>query len=47
MEKYVCKIILEEKIRGKLKYVTGTGFFCDISSKKLKVFIINNHVLDQ
>ena len=47
MEKYVCKIVLEEKIKGKLICISGTGFFCDISSKKLKVFITNNHVLDQ
>ena len=35
----VCKIINGGKY--------GTGFFCNISSKHIKVLITNNHVLDQ
>ena len=43
----ICKIIKETKIIHKIKIKTGTGFFCNISSKNIKLFITNNHVIDQ
>ena len=45
LEKCICKIYIEIKEENKLK--TGTGFFCDIPSKKMKVLFTNNHVLDE
>ena len=39
------EIILENEKEQKIK--TGTGFFCDISSKKMKALITNNHLLDE
>jgi V8-like Glu-specific endopeptidase len=47
IEKCVCKIIREIENNGELKYKTGTGFFCNIQTKKLKVFITNNHLIDK
>jgi len=44
IEDCVFKIIRENE---KSKYITGTGFFCNISSKNIKVLITNNHVIDQ
>ena len=44
IEDCVFKIIRENE---KSKYLTGTGFFCNISSKNIKVLITNNHILDQ
>ena len=35
----VCKIIRKTK--------TGTGFFCEVPEKNLKLLITNNHVLDE
>ena len=32
---------------GKLIPKYGTGFFCDIPEKNLKVFITNNHVINE
>ena len=40
IEKCICKIINDE-----LK--CGTGFFCNIPQKKLKVIITNNHVINE
>ena len=47
IKKCVCKIIREVKINHKQKLKSGTGFFCYISPNNIKVFITNNHVLDQ
>jgi V8-like Glu-specific endopeptidase len=44
IEDCVFKIIREKE---KSVYITGTGFFCNIRSKNIKVLITNNHVLDQ
>ena len=41
IEKCVCKIIKEEEMKS------GTGFFCNIPQKKLKVIITNNHVINE
>ena len=35
----ICKII------GKTK--TGSGFFCEIPEKNIKLLITNNHILDE
>ena len=43
----ICKIIRETKIIHKLKKKSGTGFFCNVSSKNIKLFITNNHIIDQ
>ena len=42
-EEKVCKL----KTIKDNKKITGSGFFCDIPSKQLKVLITNNHVIDQ
>ena len=39
IEKCVCKIIRKTK--------TGSGFFCEIPEKNIKLLITNNHVLDK
>ena len=39
IDKCVCKIITKIK--------TGTGFFCDIPQKSIKILITNNHVIDK
>ena len=39
IEKCICKIITKIK--------TGTGFFCDIPQKCIKILITNNHVIDK
>ena len=44
IEDCVFKIIRENE---KSEYITGTGFFCNISSKNIKALITNNHILDQ
>jgi len=44
IEDCVFKIIRENE---KHEYITGTGFFCNISSKNIKALITSNHVLDQ
>ena len=46
VKKCVCKIKQEIKKEDKLILKTGTGFFCNIPSKNIKVLITNNHVLD-
>ena len=43
IEKCICKIVFEKE--GELK--CGTGFFCHIPKKKLKVLITNNHVINE
>ena len=47
IEKYVCKITQMIEKNGKLIPKYGTGFFCDIPEKNLKVFITNNHVINE
>ena len=42
----VCKIKQEINNNGKMTCKTGSGFFCDIPSKKMKVLITNNHLLN-
>ena len=39
MKKCICKININQK--------KGTGFFCNIPSKAVKVFVTNNHILDE
>ena len=39
IEKCICKIIRKIKV--------GTGFFCDIPEKNIKLLITNNHILDE
>ncbi len=41
IEKCICKIIIEDELK------CGTGFFCNIKEKKLKVLITNNHVINK
>ena len=43
----VCKLEIEFENKGKKQIKTGTGFFCNISSKKMKALITNNHLLDE
>jgi len=38
LRKYVCKIIR--------KKLTGTGFFCEIPEKNIKLLVTNNHIID-
>ena len=47
IEKYICKITQMIEKNGKLIPKYGTGFFCDIPEKNLKVFITNNHVINE
>jgi len=44
IEDCIFKIIREKE---KSEYNIGTGFFCKIPSKNIKVLITNNHILDQ
>ena len=46
-EKCVCKITQEINKNGNLYLITGTGFFSIIPSKNIKIFLTNNHVLNQ
>ena len=39
IEKCVCKIIRKTK--------TGSGFFCEVPEKNIKLLITNNHVIDE
>ena len=39
IEKWICKIIRKTK--------TGTGFFCEVPEKNIKLLITNNHVIDE
>ena len=47
IKKCICKIKREIKINHKPKIISGTGFFCNISSNNIKAFITSNHILDQ
>ena len=47
IEKCVCKIEVEVKIDDKYEYKTGTGFFCNFPDINIKVFLTNNHILNQ
>ena len=44
LEQKVCKIILEI---NKDKAMAGTGFFCDIPSKEIKVLLTNKYFIDE
>ena len=46
VKKCVCKIKQEIEIEDRKTLRTGTGFFCNIPSKDIKVLITNNHILD-
>ena len=46
-ENCVCKIIREFKTNNEPKFISGTGFFCEIPFSNIKVIFTNNHVLDQ
>ena len=39
IEKCICKIIRKTK--------TGSGFFCEVPEKNIKLLITNNHILDE
>ena len=39
IEKCICKIIRKTK--------TGTGFFCSVPEKNIKLLITNNHLIDE
>jgi V8-like Glu-specific endopeptidase len=39
IEKCICKIIRKTKV--------GTGFFCEIPEKNIKLLVTNNHILDE
>ena len=39
IEKCICKIIRKNKV--------GTGFFCEIPEKNIKLLITNNHIIDE
>ena len=47
IELCICKIEAQYKIDGEYKLKRGTGFFCNIPDKNLKVLMTNNHVLNQ
>ena len=47
IEKCVCKIIQIVEINREQKIKAGTGFFCVIQEKKIKVLITNNHIIDE
>ena len=47
IEKCICKIYIKIQTKEGIKVKTGSGFFCNIPSKNLKVLITNNHVLDE
>ena len=47
VDKCICKIYIQYLEENQLKYKAGTGFFYNIKSKNIKVFITNNHVLNQ
>ena len=46
-KKCICKIYIKIQTKQGIKAKTGSGFFCNIPSKNLKVLITNNHVLDE
>ena len=45
IENCLCKLEIENKNDNKVVY--GTGFFCDIPMKNIKVFITCNHLLSR
>lgn len=47
IEKCVCKIAKEVNINGQSIFKTASGFFCNIPIKKIKVFLTNNHFIDE
>jgi len=47
IEKCVCKIKKEINNNEVNKLITGTGFFCNIPSKNIKIFMTNNHILNE
>ena len=47
LEKCICKIKQEINNNGKNCLITGTGFFCNIPLKNIKIFVTNNHVLNK
>ena len=47
IEQCICKIKQEINNNGDIVLKTGTGFFCKIPSKNIKIFVTNNHVLNQ
>ena len=46
LNKYIVKIEIEIKKDEKLKYVSGLGILCNISSKNIKALITYNHIID-
>lgn len=44
IQQSICKIY--RKVNNS-KTISGTGFFCSVPTKNIKLFITNNHVLDQ
>ena len=46
-KKCICKIYIKIQTKQGIEAKTGSGFFCNIASKNLKVLITNNHVLDE
>ena len=47
IERCICKIETNFKIGNEEKFIRGSGFFCNIKEKKIKVFMTNNHVCNQ
>ena len=47
IELCICKIEAQYKSGDKYIYKRGSGFFCNIPDKNLKVLMTNNHVLNQ
>ena len=47
IEKCVCKIEIEVKSGDEYSYKTGTGFFCNLKKLNIRIFLTNNHVLNQ
>ena len=47
LETKICKIVKEIYKNGKLSLITGSGFFCDISSLNIKGLMTNNHLINQ
>ena len=43
INKCICKIIINNGKKNK----TGTGFFCNIPEKKIKLLVTNNHIIDE
>ena len=43
----LTRIEMEIKINNNYKYISGMGFSCNIPSKKIKVLITNNNIIDE